>query len=64
MKTQAAIDRIKAHVAQLERSDVHKAHRFMLWRLIIAAAHDGHDAELQQSEVAKTSTPRKAAGGA
>lgn len=48
-----ALGRIKAHVAQLERADVSQAHRFMLWRLIIDAAHEGHAAEIHQLDELK-----------
>jgi hypothetical protein len=52
--TSPAIARIKRHVAQLERSGVSQAHRFMLWRLIVDAAHEAHAAEVQQLDELKS----------
>jgi hypothetical protein len=62
---QPAIDRIKAHIAQLENPHTSQTHRFMYWRLIIDAAHEAHAAEMQCLDEMKATTPQTvAAGGA
>ena len=60
-----AIARIRSYLDQLENPKTSAEHRLAHWKLIISAAYDAHELEVQQLDVANRPTLESAtAGGA
>lgn len=49
----AALERIRSHLAQLERLDLSRSRRLLCWRLIIDSAQQAHALELEELDSLK-----------